>query len=181
MRNVLTIGFYLLSLLTTSLDAHARSREEQAKLTELSFNFARLTRWPSQNMQQATTFNLCVLGNNGVQQSFARAKPQTLNHKVVQIFNLSYQQDLSTCHLVYISELEQAVLRSVVLKLKNKPILTIGEGVAFIQAGGMVGFESVHGKVQLNINLAILQQAKLVVSSRLLKLGKIFRYPYPQP
>jgi hypothetical protein len=63
------------------------------------------------------------------------------------------------------------------LELKNQPILTVGENMGFLKAGGMIGLEKLNGKMQLNINLPVIKQSELVVSSRILKLANIFEFP----
>ncbi|BCG65870.1 MAG: hypothetical protein methR_P3738 [Methyloprofundus sp.] len=169
----------VLFVLSTSSGVKAGSLKDQPALTAATLNFARLTHWPTVDIKtNAATFNLCVIGTNVVQQSFTNINHDIVNHKMIRVLNRSYLQDLSECHLVYISGLKRTVLIQVLLKLKNKPVLTIGEGFAFIQVGGMVGLELVQDEMQLNINLVTINQASLVVSSRLLKLGKIFSFPY---
>jgi hypothetical protein len=177
LSKLLNIGLLVLSV---SCAVQADSTKDQAALTAATLNVVRLTRWPvAGTHHSATTFDLCVIGNNMVQQSFVQMSPKVVNHKTIRILQRSYLQDLSECHLVYMSGLKRVALMQALLSLKNKPVLTIGEGVEFIQVGGMVGLVLIQDAIQLHINSLILDQASLVVSSRLLKLGKIYNFSYP--
>jgi len=161
---------------------YAQPAEKHAVLAVLTLNLARFTDWPEAVFDNASpVLHMCVIGNNVVQQSFAKIDNKHINNKSVHIINLSRLRNLSQCHLIYISELEHKTQIQVLLELKNMPILTVGENMQFIKDGGMIAIEKVAGKMQLNINLSIIKQSGLVVSSRILKLAKIYHPPYPVP
>lgn len=159
----------------------AKSVDKQAVLAVLTLNVARFTRWPEDIFDSYyPSINLCVIGDNVVQESFAGMEGKTIDGNVVQVLNRSRLRNLSQCQLLYISGLERNILIHVLFDLKDQPVLTVGDDRAFIRAGGMVGLEKLDGKMQLNINLPIVKQSGLVVSSRILKLAKIFDFPYPK-
>ncbi len=164
----------LLLCFSSMASVHARSVEKQAVLAALSLNLARFTTWPE---WKSPALNLCVIGDNVVQESFANLNNKTINGKTVRIINRSRYRHLSECQLLYISALKRNILRKVLLELKNQPILTVGENMGFLKAGGMIGLEKLNGKMQLNINLPVIKQSELVVSSRILKLANIFEFP----
>ncbi|MCF6204484.1 MAG: YfiR family protein [Methylococcaceae bacterium] len=173
----LVVIFCLLLFFNSNINVSAKSMDKQAVLAVLALNIARFTGWPE---DITSSIKLCVIGDNIVQESFSGMKNQTINGKVVKILNRSRLRNLSQCQLLYISGLERNVLLQVLFDLKNQPVLTVGENLGFIQAGGMVSLEKKDGRMQLNINLPIVKQSDLVVSSRILKLAKIFDYPYPK-
>jgi len=161
--------------------AWSQSIEKQNVLAALTLNIAKFTTWPELVFKESNNiFNLCVYGDNIVQQSFSNINKKLINKKTIHIINISRLRRLNHCHLIYISELERTKLIALLLELKDQPILTIGEKVDFLQAGGIVGFESIDGKIQLNINLAIIKPSQLIISSRLLKLATIVNYPFPK-
>ncbi|MEE9337358.1 MAG: YfiR family protein [Methylococcaceae bacterium] len=177
----LPVIFCLLLFFNSNSNVSAKSMDKQTVLAALTLNIVRFTGWPEGIFDwNAPSINLCVIGDNIVQESFAGMENQTINGKVVQILNRSRLRNLSQCQLLYISGLERNILLQVLFDLKDQPVLTVGEGLAFIQAGGMISLEKMDGKMQLNINLPIVKQTDLVVSSRILKLAKIFDFPYPK-
>lgn len=177
---LLSILFVVLCFSPTK-QALPQSIEKQNVLAALTLNIAKFTTWPELIFKESNNiFNLCVYGDNVVQQSFSNINNKRINNKTIQIINISRLRRLNHCHLTYISELERTKLIALLLELKDKPILTIGENIDFLQAGGIVGFENIDGKIQLTINLAIIKQSQLVISSRLLKLATIVNYPFPK-
>jgi len=167
-----------LFFLTPIAQLNARSVEKQSVLAALTLNIARFTRWPEQLIKDTESIlNLCVFGDNIIQQSFSNIDHKIINSNTIHIINVSRLRNLQQCQILYLSDLERNKLTSLLAELEGQPILTVGESLAFIKAGGMIGLESIQGKIQLNINLAMVKQAKLIISSRLLKLAKI----YPPP
>jgi len=167
-------------LFSTTNQVWSQSIEKQTVLAALTLNIARFTTWPELTFKKPeSTFNLCIYGDNVVQQSFSNIKDKQVSKRSIHIINISRLRNLNQCQVIYISELERNKLIPLLLDLKDKPILTIGENMEFLQAGGIVGLENINGKIQLTINLAIIKQSQLVISSRVLKLATIVNYPIP--
>jgi len=173
---ILCALIFLSSITATS----ARSLEKQTVLTMLTLNIARFTHWPEQVfINTESTLNLCVFGDNIIQESFSTIDNKTINTNTLHIINISRLRNLKRCQILYLSDLDRNKLIPLLEELKGLPILTVGENLAFIKAGGMIGLDLIQGKIQLNINLPIVKGAELVISSRLLKLAKIFDFSPP--
>lgn len=161
--------------------SYSQSVEKQAVLAALTHNVARFASWPENVFDsEAPVFNLCVIGNNVVQESFAKMNNKIVSGKTLHILNRSRLRNLSNCQLLYISGLKHNILVHVLLELKGLPVLTVGENMQFLEAGGMVSLEKINGKIQLNINLPIIKQSVLELSSRILKLANLYDFPYPE-
>lgn len=159
-------------LLNSQPPTQAQSIEEQTVLAALTLNIVRFTTWPAEaHMKESIA--LCVIGDNVVQQSFASIDHKAVGDRTLQVINLSRLRNFEECHVLYISELKQAILLQVFAEIKKRPLLTIGEGYDFAAQGGMVGLENVNGKITLNVNLPVAREANLNISARLLKLAKI--------
>jgi hypothetical protein len=78
-------------------------------------------------------------------------------------------------HLLFISVSATSRLAEVQRSLGNRPVLTLSDSSGFAEAGGMIGFTKVGGKVRFEINLAAAEAAGLQVSSRLLQVSKVMR------
>jgi hypothetical protein len=162
--------FLILSLwLTPSL---VQSLEEQTVLAALALNIVRFTTWPIE-AQIRETINFCVVGDNAVQQSFTSIDNKTVGNQILKIVNLSHLSNFEQCNVLYVSELKQNLLLQIFVEIKKRPLLTIGEGHDFAVQGGMVGLENVNNKISLYVNLSVVHESNLNISSRLLKLAKI--------
>jgi len=169
---------FVVLLFSPTNQVWSQSIEKQTVLTALTLNVARFTTWPEPTFKESeSAFNLCVYGDNVVQQSFSNINNKQINKRPIHIINISRLRNLNQCQVIYISELERNKLIPLLLELKDKPILTIGENIEFLQAGGIVSLENINGKIKLSINLAIIKQSQLVINSRVLKLATIVNYP----
>lgn len=177
-KKILPLIFCVLLLLSNINQGWSRSVEKQAILAVLTLNIARFTTWPERAfINSEGILNICIFGDNVVQQSFENIDNKVVNKKTIHIINLSRLRNLSQCQLLYLSELERNRLIPLLAEIESQPILTVGENMDFIQAGGMVGLEQINGKIQFTINLPIIKQSDLVISSRLLKLANIVDFP----
>ena len=114
-----------------------------------------------------------MVGDNVVQQSFASIDHKAVGNKTLHIIYLTRLRNFEQCHVLYVSELKQNVLLQVFVEIKNRPLLTIGEGYDFAELGGMVGLENMDGKITIHVNLPVVRESNLNISARLLKLAKI--------
>jgi len=179
-QKILSFILSILLFFSSTASVWSGPMEKQAVLAALTLNVARFTRWPEFAFNHAPyTLNLCVFGDNVVQQSFNDIENKIINNKTIHIINISRLRNLNRCHLLYLSELNRNKLIPLLAELKGKAVLTVGENMRLIQAGGMVGLEKINGKIQLNINLPMVKHSKLVISSRLLQLANIVDFPTP--
>jgi YfiR/HmsC-like len=150
----------------------AQSLEEQTVLAALALNIVRFTTWPNE-AKIGKTIDLCVVGDNVVQQSFSSIDNKAVGDKTLRIVNLTRLRNFEQCHGLYVSQLNKNVLLQLFEEVKKKPLLTIGETADFAQQGGMIGMENADGKINLYVNLTSAKESNLNISARLLKLAKI--------
>jgi hypothetical protein len=160
-------------MLTYTPVVASQSMDEQTVLAALALNIVRFTTWPSEIQTQMPTINFCVVGDNVTQQSFSSIDNKPVGDKTLRIIFLSRLRNYDECQVLYISELKENFLLQVFAETKQRPLLTIGESYEFAVQGGMIGLENVDGKINMNVNLAVVHGSKLNISSRLLKLAKI--------
>lgn len=160
--------------LQTNAEASAPSLEEQTVLAALALNIVRFTTWPPESPASVKPeIDFCVVGGNVAQQSFAGIDGKSVGAKTLRIVNLSRLRNYDRCDVIYISELNQNVLRQLLFEINGRPVLTLGEGGGFAAQGGMVGLNNQDGKIVLHVNLPVARAANLNISARLLKLAKI--------
>ena len=159
-------------LLTPNSLTLAQTLEEQTAFSALALNIVRFTTWPAEALPKDKIV-FCVVGDNVVQDAFAKLEQKAVGDKPLQVINLSRLRNFEECHVLYISELKQNVLLQVFAEIKKRPLLTIGEGIDFALQGGMIGLENLNGKIILHVNLPVVRESNLNISARLLKLAKI--------
>jgi uncharacterized protein DUF4154 len=160
-------------LLLGGPDASAQtavSREYQIKAVFL-FNFAQFVEWPPTAFADARSpIVIGVLGED----PFGTYLDETLRGEKVDNRPLEVQRyrrvdEVKTCHVLFISRSEINHLERILVSLKDRSLLIVGEGDDFSQRGGMIQLATVQNKIRLIINVDAAKTASLTISSKLLR------------
>ena len=136
------------------------------------YNFAKFVNWPAETAPQSAPFSICTLGNdefNGALDAIT-SNESLQDHKIV-VRHLSSIVGVDGCHILFIAASEQARLTEDLAAVKIKPILTVSSMPAFLDRGGMIQFIVQDKRVRFAVNLAAALEARLNVSSELLKVA----------
>lgn len=144
--------------------------EEENLVAALSLNILRFSTLPESS---STAFNLCVYGDNVTKEAFSSLESKTIGTRSLHVMPLSHLIDLDRCNALYINDVKANILSQLFNELRKKPILTIGSTESFADNGGMIGLRKTNGKLAIDINLRVINESAIVVSSRLLSLAKI--------
>jgi len=82
---------------------------------------------------------------------------------------------LRACHVLYVSQSEDAFLSQVLRTVRQANVLTVGDKPSFARRGGVIGFFEDDGRLAFEVNLAAAEAAGLKISSKLLTLAKVIR------
>jgi hypothetical protein len=172
--------FWLLLAITAEFNhfAAADSAQDSTVIAALALNFARFTEWPASAINKSdATLQLCVLGDNVIQQAFDEVDKKQVGDRVLNVINMSRIKNVGQCHLLYVSALDRNTTIQLLAETSRQHTLTIGgDEKHFLEDGGMVALIIVEGKVNIQINLNAVKQAGLQISSRVLKLATIVNH-----
>jgi hypothetical protein len=76
--------------------------------------------------------------------------------------------------VLFVDSSDQNFLKALNDQLKDKNVLSIGEAEQFLWTGGVIRFYEEDNRVRFEINLEAANLARLKISSKLLRLAKIF-------
>ena len=164
-------------LLLAGLDASAPtgpSREYQIKAVFL-FNFAQFVEWPPRAFASANSpIVIGVLGEN----PFGEYLDETVRGEKVENRPLEVQRylqvdEIKTCHVLFISRSEASRLDQILVSLKDRSILLVGDGDDFVQRGGMIRLATNQSKIRVSINVDAAKAANLTISSKLLRAAEL--------
>ena len=79
--------------------------------------------------------------------------------------------DLSDIHMVYIGRDHRSELNSILLRTKEKGILTVGDIRGMIDDGGILNFVRVGDRIRFEVNLERAQEEKITLSSNMIRLA----------
>lgn len=140
------------------------------------FNFTQFVEWPGQAF--ATPQSPAVIGILG-KDPFGTYLEETIagesihKHPLV-IRHFSSLEEVSNCHILFITVGDKAKQQEIIEKLKGRGMLTISDaGSSFSKLGGMIRLYTKNDKINIQVNLEAAKAEGLVVSSKLLKLAEI--------
>jgi hypothetical protein len=165
----------LVCLFALSFPARAQDTgptEYQLKAAFL-YNFVKFVEWPTQAYAgPASPTIVGVFGKN----VFGDDLEKALHGKVINRHPLQFQaydsvEQVTNCHVLFISASEENRFPQILAALRGKSILTVSESDRFIPDGGMINFVIINRKVRFQINNPAARQAGLTLSSDLLSLA----------
>ena len=198
-RKILTtFAFGVLSLLMSVSGAALRSKYE----TKAGYllNFAEFVEWPAGAFSNAKSpIVLGVVGKDPFGVELDKLQGKIVNGRAFEIRRFKgamefrgeetpgrRQDDLpakqakklaemKSCHILFITSSEKNFLTQTLKPFRGASVLTVGETDSFAREGGIITFVESENNVQLEINLAAAEQARLKISSKLLSLAKVTR------
>lgn len=146
--------------------------EAQAKAAFV-LNFARYIEWPEQVFtSRSAPLMICVIGRDTLGAPLTALESREVQGRPVRIRRAVPIDDVSGCHVAFISESEERHLAQTLHMLASQPVLTVSDVDGFIDAGGAIGIVRGEERLQFEINRNALDQAKLKASSLLLRLAR---------
>ncbi|HUJ40444.1 MAG TPA: YfiR family protein [Candidatus Acidoferrales bacterium] len=149
-----------------------RPSEYEVKAVYL-FNFSRFVSWPAGPAADSSRpFSICVLGKD----PFGAALDSTLagesigGRKVVAR-RLAQPEQALDCRVLFISASEEARLKDILAALDKSSVLTVSDLPHFNELGGMIQFVLQGDRVRFAVNLDSASEARLTLSSNLLKVA----------
>ncbi|HEX4003772.1 MAG TPA: YfiR family protein [Candidatus Acidoferrales bacterium] len=157
-----------------------KANEFQVKAAYL-YNFGRFVEWPDQNApDKKEAFEICVLGADPFGPTLdATLASETIAGQSVTAKRISKPQEIDSCRIVFISSSEEGHLKEVLTALDKTSVLTVSDIPRFSERGGMIGFILDGNRVRFDVNLASAQDARLTLSSELLKVATNVRKDRP--
>lgn len=135
-------------------------------------NFAHYVGWPADAFPSSSTpWHICVLGPDPFGDILETSlKGRTEQGRSFEVFRAETLDQLPSCQMVFLAYKDDARRRAVLDKLKNKPVLTVGDAPEFLREGGTIRFE-VDDRVRLSINLDQARIAALTIQTRMLEVS----------
>lgn len=161
------------SLLLSAQALFAQYSEYEIKAAYI-FNFAKFIQWPEEAMQ-TDTLVLAIYKYDPfgiiIDKTMQGRKAQGKNWKIIRIDKI---EEITKCHVLFISNIGTYETMKLIEKTKNKPILTIGdEIIGFCEMGGIINFTPQFSSHQFEINNEVALIHKISISPKLLTLAKI--------
>jgi len=147
------------------------------------FNFAQFVEWPTDAFPTPTSpITIGVLGDDPFGASLdAVVAGETIRNRPLSVRRYRAVEQVDTCHILFVSSSEASQLDHIAKVLGHRSILTVGETKDFAANTGMIAFELSQRRLRLRINVAAATDARLTISSKLLRQAQIVRPSQAHP
>ena len=138
------------------------------------YNCAKFVEWPKEAFaSESAPIQIAVIGDD----EFAAKLKSLLSDKKAQgrsfeVKKISNPQEVRNFQMVFISNSETRRLPQILDAAKKSSVLTIGETEQFLDLGGMINLFFEDAQLRFEVNQDAAEKAKLVISSKLLRLAK---------
>lgn len=146
------------------------------------FNFAKFVEWPQSSFTNASApLVVGLVGDDPFGQMLDEALAgKNVNGRGFVIRHYDPQEDLSSCHVLFVSRSAKGRAAKILETLRERTVLTVGESDGFGQLGGMINFTLMGGQVKIETNPEAAAGVGLKVSSKLLAASRTVKTESPR-
>ncbi len=166
----------LLLLLGAPTVASTQTASASALRAAFVFNFAKFTEWPADALPADAPAVFCIIDDPEMADTLERLmKGHTVGGHRTVVRRAASNQDLTSCHVLYIADLDAKRATALLNVVQHAPVLTVADFENFAELGGVANLFIEDGKMRFAINVDAASKSRLHVSSRLLTLARIVR------
>lgn len=146
-------------------------REYQLKAGFL-YHFAHFVGWPPNAFSTSDSpMVVGVLGNDPFAHDLDDiVRGEKVNNHPLVVQRYQQVDEVKACHILFVSQSETKRLEQILVALKNRSILTVGDIDDFAKRGGVIRFLTNKNKIRFTINQEAAKAANLTISSKLLRV-----------
>jgi hypothetical protein len=147
--------------------------EYRAKASFLAA-FPKFIEWPADAFpSKEAPLVLCVFGHFAFGTSLAELTlGASIRGRHIEVRWLHREQDLRTCHILFVSGSESKNYGSIFKALKGASVLTVGQTPDFLTSGGTIEFLVEAERLQFEVNMGAATDARLNISANMLALAR---------
>lgn len=174
---VVFIGVLILMIPGWSLHAQSStSASEYALKAAYLYKLFLFLKWDSPALADPSTpYRLCVMGIDPFGRVLDALEGEVIKGRRLRLTRIRGVDETMGCHVVFISMSEQDTVGTILTALRHRNVLTVGDMDGFAEKGGGLQFVKEHKHIRFLVNLDATRRAGLHISSKLLRLAKIFR------
>ncbi len=142
---------------------------------ELVSRFPLFVEWPEWAFASPSApFVVCVFGDNPFDGSLSRRlAAEPIQGRVAEERDLAATDEVTGCHLLFISATASPQLEHLLAIARGRPILTVGDTAGFAERGVHINLFVVSNRVRFEVNEQATHWSGLRLGARLLKLARL--------
>lgn len=174
---IVLIGLLAVVLRPSGVRADDASNREYQVKAAMIVNFVLFTEWPKDAFpSNDAPLVIGVVGENPFGNSLEQLSGgKNVGGHALTVKYFSSAQSIDHCQALFIPKTYNSEVKNILSQMNGQQVLTIGESDNFPWAGGIIRFYLDDNKIHFEINPDGAEQAKLKISSKLMKLARIFK------
>jgi hypothetical protein len=155
--------------------ADVRSLEYGVKAAFL-YNFVKFVEWPSTAFATSDSpVAICVLGADPFGRTLDEiVEGERVESRALVVRRVDTAADAASCHLLFVSSSERKRFAAILGAIDTRRVLTVAENIDFLGAGGHIAFYLEANRVRFAVNTVATAQSEFQVSSKLLRVARIY-------
>lgn len=148
---------------------------EYAVKAAILYKITKFVSWPAAAFEDSEDYlSICVFDGSPFNEAIATLDGRSVRNRTIQIVTLDDSGEPSPqCQVLFVSRTDEERAGNLLNSTSGQPVLTVGEGEAFVRRGGIVSLQVEQSRVSFAINVEESQRAGLDISAQLLQLAKI--------
>jgi hypothetical protein len=172
-RAAATLTAWVIAVLPVTATAQARYEEYSLKAAFV-YRFPQFVDWPEQALH-SPAIDICVASPNPFSGSLRHlVEGESLGGRPLRVRDIHRAADLAGCHALFLTPRSDDA-DELIRAAATRPILTIGEGDDFLDAGGIIALRIVDRKIRFDVDADHARRAGLRINAQLLNLASTVR------
>lgn len=137
------------------------------------YNFMKYVGWPEE--ESTGDFIVGLIGDSKIKEDLiVLANNKKLKGRKIVFKVFDKVEDITYCHLIYVSSSKSSSIKVINKKFASKPLLIVGEREESVYKGAALSFLTTdEDELKFDINKKEIESHKLKISSSLIKLGTL--------
>ena len=170
-RENLAQMIFLLVVACAWLPSFARAEQvaEYDLKAAFLYNFAQFTEWPAGG---DNFLRICDYGRNPFGAALDVLGGKAVRERRVKVAHATTPEEARQCDVLFVGDLERERLTALLSTLRDKSVLTVGEGENAMPQGVSIRLLIENNRMSFEVNLDSIKKSRLVISSKLLRLAR---------
>jgi hypothetical protein len=136
------------------------------------YNFAMFTTWPNEQPLQAGALNFCIYADEGQTASISALQARRIRERNIQIRSVLSPEQTSGCHVLFISSKRGDEVLRLLDAVRDSSTLTVTDTLDVARKSAVISMALDNDRLAFDVNLQGARRARLILSSKLLKLAR---------
>lgn len=122
------------------------------------------------------TLTVLVFGRPSFAQVLRRvAEGKTVNGRQIRVHDVKLGETARACQIYYVAADKSGAIKAALAEAQALGALSIGESDRFLDYGGAVNLLLIDGRMSFEVNMSVLDESGIEISSKLLRFGVVTR------